>query len=130
MISNTEQKLIYSASILLSTDKKTAESLANISGVSGDTMLRMLQDSSVKPEELILMAIQFFGTNYLKVILDDTVLEKMYSQLIEGSSDNYDASTGHVYRSLCGSSVYTLRYRTQFSYRPISRCVSFSRADK
>lgn len=101
MISKTEQKLIYSASTLLSTDKKTAESLAKISGISGDTMLRTLRDKSIKPEELIKMAMHFFGTNYLNVILDDTALEKMYSQLIEGSGDNYDASTGHTYRSLC-----------------------------
>ena len=33
--------------------------------------------------------------------MDDTTLEKMYSRLIEASADNYDASKGLVYRSLC-----------------------------
>lgn len=101
MISKTEQKRIYPLSLLLSTTKKTAEALAKICHKSGDTMLRILENNSTNSEELIRLAVSLFGTDCLNVILDDTLLEKMYSKLIEGSGDNYDSSTGHVYRSLC-----------------------------
>jgi SRSO17 transposase len=102
MISKTEQKITYPLSLLLSTGKKkTAEALAKICYKSGDTMLRLLEKQSVNSEELICLAKEFFDTDFLDVILDDTLLEKMYSKLIEGSADNYDSSKGHVYRSLC-----------------------------
>jgi SRSO17 transposase len=61
----------------------------------------MLSDKNVTSEELIRTAILFFGTNYLDVILDDSNIEKIYSKLIEGTGDNYDASQGRTYRSLC-----------------------------
>src|SRR5579872_6427899 len=102
MISKTEQKITYPLSLLLSTSKKkTAESLSKICYTSGDTMLRILENQSTNPQELISFAKAFFGTDFLDVILDDTLLEKMYSKLIEGSADNYDSSNGHIYRSLC-----------------------------
>lgn len=102
MISKAEQKITYPLSLLLSIDrKKTAESLSKTCEISGDTMLRILENKSIKSTELINLATKFFGTNCLYFLLDDTTLEKMYSQLIESSADNYDASKGLVYRSLC-----------------------------
>lgn len=101
MISKTEQKAMYPISLLLSTGKKTAENLSKVSEKSGDTILRMLNDKNVSSEELIRMAISLFGTNYLDAIIDDTNIEKMYSKLIEGTGDNYDASQRRTYRSLC-----------------------------
>ena len=101
MISKTEQKIIYPLSLLLSTDKKTAESLAKVSNTSGDTMLRLLDKSPISAEKLADVAMAFFGTNRLKVLLDDTTLAKMYSELIEGTGDNFDASKNQYYRSLC-----------------------------
>jgi SRSO17 transposase len=101
MISRTEQKITYPISLLLSNGKKTAESLSVVSGKSGDTILRMLDDKNVTPEELINIAISYFGTDFLDVIIDDSTIEKMYSKLIEGSGDNYDSSQGRMYRSLC-----------------------------
>jgi len=101
MISKTEQKIIYPLSLLLSTDKKTAESLAKVSNTSGDTILRLLDKSPITAEKLADVAIAFFGTNRLKVLLDDTMLAKMYSELIEGTGDNFDASKNQYYRSLC-----------------------------
>lgn len=101
MVSKTEQKLTYPISLLLSTRKRTAEALSKICYSSGDTMLRILDKESITSKELTDLAIEFFGTKYVDVILDDTLLEKMYSKIIEGSGDNYDSSKGHVYRSLC-----------------------------
>jgi hypothetical protein len=101
MISQTERKIIYPLSLLLSTNKKTAESLSKTSNVSGDTMLRILDKNAVSPETLAMIAVAFFGTNRLHVIIDDTIIQKMYSTLIEGSGDNYDSSKHQYYRSLC-----------------------------
>lgn len=101
MISKTERKIIYPLSLLLSTNRKTAESLSKASGVSGDTMLRILSKDAISPETLAMVAVAFFGTNRLHVIIDDTIIQKMYSLLIEGSGDNYDSSKHQYYRSLC-----------------------------
>lgn len=101
MISKTEYKLTYPITLLLSTRKRTAEALSKICYTSGDTMLRVLDKKSITSEELTHSAIEFFGTNHVDVILDDSLFEKMYSRVIEGSGDNYDSSKGYVYRSLC-----------------------------
>lgn len=102
MISKTEQKIIYPLSLLLSTSKKkTAEALAKTCYKSGDTMLRLLEHKSINSQELVCLAKEFFGTDFLDVILDDTLLEKKHSKFIEGSADNFDSSNRQVYRSLC-----------------------------
>lgn len=35
------------------------------------------------------------------MIIDDTLILKLYSKIISGTSDNYDSSDGKTYRSLC-----------------------------
>ncbi len=55
MISQTERKIIYPLSLLLSTNKKTAESLSKTSNVSGDTMLRILDKNAGSPETLAMI---------------------------------------------------------------------------
>lgn len=101
MISKTERKIIYPLSLLLSTSRKTAESLSKTSNVSGDTLLRILDKNAISPETLATVAVAFFGTDRLHVVIDDTIIQKMYSALIEGSGDNYDPSKHQYYRSLC-----------------------------
>lgn len=101
MISKTERKIIYPLSLLLSTDRKTAESLSKTSNISGDTILRILAKDAISPETLAMIAVAFFGTNRLHVIIDDTLIQKMHSTFIEGSGDNYDSSKHQYYRSLC-----------------------------
>lgn len=102
MTVHAEQKLLYPVSLLLSTgSKKTAEKLGETCEVSGDTILRALENKSVSPKELIKMVICIFGTDYLNIIIDDTLIEKMHSQIMEGTSDNYDSSKNQTYRSLC-----------------------------
>ena len=93
MISNANQKLIYSTSLILSKEtKKTAQALAKISQKSGDTLLRLLEHYSVAYNDLINLSAKLFGASKLFLIIDDSLLEKMYSKLIGGSSDNYDSS--------------------------------------
>ena len=89
----------------MSTNRKTAESLAKVNGTSGDTMLRILDKNPISLETLANVAVAFFGTNCLNAIIDDTVIEKMYSEFIEGSCDNYDSSKNQCYRSLCSVAV-------------------------
>jgi len=102
MISNANQKLIYSTSLILSKEtKKTAQALAKISQKSGDTLLRLLEHYSVAYNDLINLSAKLFGASKLFLIIDDSLLEKMYSKLIGGSSDNYDSSLKATYRSIC-----------------------------
>lgn len=101
MINKVEQRLVYSAILLLSTSKKNAESLSLTYGRSGDTILRLLDTKSITVDELVQVALFFFATDYLYLILDDTLIEKMYSKYIEASSDNYNSSNGQTCRSLC-----------------------------
>lgn len=99
---NIEHKLQYPMALILSTNnKKTAEALSKVTGKSGDTTLRILEQKCATWEELITVAIAYFGTDKLYVIFDDSLIEKMFSKFIEASGDNYDSSTGQTYRSLC-----------------------------
>lgn len=102
MISNTERKLTYPISLLLSIDKKkTCELLAKQIKKSGDTVIRLLNSPLIKMEDLISTSKDLFKDKRIFLIVDDTLLEKRFSYLIEGASDNYDTSNGTHYRSLC-----------------------------
>jgi hypothetical protein len=102
MIRNTERVLKYPISILLSIDRrKTCEALARVIEENGDTMRRLLEKPIVKVEELVRISKVMFEDKKVFLIIDDTIIIKLYSLLIEGTSDNYDPATGHVYRSLC-----------------------------
>lgn len=106
MISEAERKLSYPISLLLSTDtKKTAESLAKVHNKSRDTMLRRLEYDCVTLYELVKIAIIFFASDHLYLIIDDTTISKRHSKCIEGSCDNYDSSTGRTQRSICSVTV-------------------------
>lgn len=99
---STEHKLQYPMALILSTEnKKTAESLSKLIGKSGDTTLRFLEKKCATWEELITIAITYFRTDKLYIIIDDSLIEKRFSKFIEASGDNYDSSIGQVYRSLC-----------------------------
>lgn len=102
MNSKAVQKLTYPIALILSTTgKKTGESLAKVVNKSGDTMLRLLEHNCVTFEDLLSFACEFFANDDLHLIIDDTLISKMYSEVIEGTSDNYDSSNNRTYRSLC-----------------------------
>ncbi len=85
--------------------KKTSEALSKIHKISGDTMLRRLDDNCISREETIKLAINFFGTNRLYLAVDDTKIGKEYSTKIDGTSYNYDSSQKRTYKALCSVTV-------------------------
>lgn len=102
MISKTERKLTYPITLLLSTaPRKTCESMANIANISGDKMLRLLKHEPITTEDLIKLVPQILGGKKWYAIIDDTIIDKIYSKEIEGACDNYDSSARKSYRSLC-----------------------------
>jgi DDE superfamily endonuclease len=102
MISKAERKLIYPLALLVSTAKrKTCEAIALATGKSGDALLRLLNEGLTIMEDLIAIAKKFFIGKILYLIIDDTIISKIHSKIIEGTSDNYDSSSRNSYRSLC-----------------------------
>jgi hypothetical protein len=102
MIRKTEQKLTYPISLLLSTDnRKTCESISKIAKKSGDLFCRLLKNQTITKEDLIALIQKIFGNRKLTLILDDTIIAKLYSKIIEGACDNYDSGDRRSYRSLC-----------------------------
>ncbi len=102
MISKTERKLTYSIALLLSNEnRKTFEELGRQVNWSGDTISRIVEHNAATAEELLQIARNLFGKKRLKLIIDDTLILKLYSKIIPGTSDNYDSSNGKCYRSLC-----------------------------
>jgi hypothetical protein len=102
MNSKAVQKLKYPIALILSTNgKKTCESLAQVINKSGDTMLRLLEHDCATFDELISLAKVLFGNNVVYLVIDDVLLAKIYSMLIQGTSDNFDPSNNTTYRSLC-----------------------------
>lgn len=102
MISKTERHITYPIALLLSIPyKKTFEAIGEEIGMSGDSVPRILEDNVATPEALIEIAKKIFGKKRLYLIIDDTVINKMHSKMIEGTCDNYDSTNKTTYRSFC-----------------------------
>jgi SRSO17 transposase len=91
---------IYPIALLLSTGKRTCESMGKQAELSGDTMLRML-DEHVTIEEKCAVVNQFFNNKRLDAIVDDVLLEKRHAKSIDGISFQRNTSTHTSCRSLC-----------------------------
>lgn len=102
MISKTELNKPYPIALLLSTSaRKSCESLGREMGLSGEKVSKLLDESSPCLEERIIAAKKVINRKKPYVIIDDTLIPKVYSKCIEGTSDSY-CSSEHVYmRSLC-----------------------------
>jgi hypothetical protein len=99
---STEQKLKYPTSLLLSMPgRKNFESLAREIGTSGDSISRLVEHYSATTQDLITIVKKVFGRKRLYLIIDDTLIMKIYSKLIPGTCDNYNSSDHKSYRSLC-----------------------------
>lgn len=96
----TDRNVAYPLSLLLSIPRKTCEALAEQIGTSGDSVIRMLNMSHRSEEELIVTT-KKLTKKKLYLIIDDTIIAKIYSKYIEGACDNYSTATGKSERSLC-----------------------------
>lgn len=102
MFNKIEHKKYYSISLLLSTKKrKNFESLGLESGISGDKIAQLVTDNAITANDLIALAQRMFGRKKVYLLIDDTLILKTYSRVIEGTSDNYSSSEKRMYRSFC-----------------------------
>jgi hypothetical protein len=102
MLSNTELDPRYPIALLLSISKqKTFESLGTKTGVSGDKIARIVDSGAVTMQELIVVALKAFRNKKFYIVVDDTLILKLYSRNIPGACDNYSSSGRSIERSLC-----------------------------
>lgn len=96
------QNLTYPITLLLSSSiKKTFDSLGREVSISGDSITRILMSNAITSDDLLSFCKLIFGNKAVYLIIDDTLIKKIYSRLIEGACDNYDSSNRQHYRSLC-----------------------------
>lgn len=96
-----EQNLKYSISLLLSIIKrKTCESLGKTIRISGDSILKILHNKILNINDLTSIAKKFFRNRMVYIIIDDSLIDKLYSTCIEGTSDNFSSADNRIYRSL------------------------------
>ena len=102
MISETDRKLTYPIALLLSIPgRKTFEALARGIETSGDSISRIVEHYAATPQDLIKIVKKMLRGKRLYLVIDDTLILKIYSKTIPGTCDNYDSADGRVYRSLC-----------------------------
>jgi len=99
---NIERQLIYPVTLILSTSpRKTCEAMAVVAGVAGDKLCRILKEKMITMHDLINLAKKVLVGKKWYLIIDDTLIEKIYAKVIAGTCDNFDSSDGSTYRSLC-----------------------------
>lgn len=99
---NIERQLIYPVALLLSTSpRKSCEAMAIVAKTSGDKLCRILKEKTITMHDLIGLAKKVLVGKKWYLIIDDTIIEKIYAKVIEGACDNFDSSDGSTYRSLC-----------------------------
>ena len=87
MLLISEQESTYPFALLLSSaSKKTCEALGRTVNKSGDSIIRLLEHNSLTSDQLIEFVKQLFIHKDLYLVLDDTLIEKMYSKAIEGQA--------------------------------------------
>jgi len=95
--------LSYSSALILSTaKKKTCSALADFTLLRSDRMLAVLDKMASNAQDLMDLAKRYLNPRLRwYVIVDDTLINKRYAKLIEGTGRNYDSATGTYYTSLC-----------------------------
>jgi Transposase DDE domain len=111
--------------VLKSTGKKCFSTLGRMVDRSGDTISRILQPAEAIKQTLQQLAVAFFKNNkQLVLIIDDTLIKKIYSQYIEGSGRFYDTKISRKIMSLkmlCMAVTdgrYTLPIDCDFAWDP------------
>lgn len=98
----SNQSVTYPIALLLSiSTKKNFESLGRYFEISGDTISRILATDAVTMHDLIAFCKTIFKEKSLYLLIDDTLITKIYSRVIEGTCDNYDSSNKVSKRSFC-----------------------------
>lgn len=83
--------IIAYPALLITSTKKSFEALGRLIGKTGKTICRWLKPAKEYYETLLNLCIKKFKkTKELILIIDDTLIRKIYSQLMEGSGNFYD----------------------------------------
>lgn len=105
--------LRYPLLLIASTTKKTFTAMGTVISKTGDTVKRLLNPAGINFQLLEKIAVNFFSKKSdLVLVIDDTLVKKIYSQLMEGSGRFYDTKLGKrimAYKLLC-SAVTDGRY--------------------
>jgi len=92
---NISMILKYPILNLMSIGKKSFENLGRVIYKSGKTISRMLQPASVSLDHAqYLCQSAFQNKKKLLCIIDDTLIKKVYSQVLQGAGMFYDGKTG------------------------------------
>ena len=92
---NVSTAIKYPLLIIKSIGKKSFENMGRLIRKSGDTVSRLLQASSVSLEMSRKISQSMFqGKKKLFIILDDTLIKKIHSKLLQGSGMFYDCKAG------------------------------------
>ena len=93
----------YVYALILSTAKrKTCSAVMDITSLRSDRMLSIIEEEAPTPEILLKLAQKYLNPNFRwYVVVDDTLINKRFSKIIEGAGINYDSATGTHYISLC-----------------------------
>lgn len=83
--------LDYPLLTILSTGKKSFEAMGRFIKKSGDTVRRLLRPSDENFDQIYKIATRaFYGKTKLVIIIDDTLIRKIFSRLMQGSGWFYD----------------------------------------
>jgi len=92
---NVSTILKYPMLTILSTGKKSFENLGRFINKSGDTISRMLQPASASFNQAQKISTSLFkDKKKLFCIIDDTLIKKIYSRLMQGSGMFFDTKIG------------------------------------
>ena len=87
--------LTYPILVILSIGKKSCENMGRLIKKSGDTIARLLQPASESFKYSQWICKQMFrGKKKLFCIIDDTLIKKIYSTLMQGSGRFFDTKMG------------------------------------
>jgi hypothetical protein len=81
--------------------KKNFESLARDVQTNGDHISKILNTDAVTIHDLISFCKKVFKCKGLYLLIDDTLISKIYSKVVPGACDNYSSSSRQTQRSLC-----------------------------
>lgn len=104
MLKKIASNILYPIVLLASTLKrKTCESLGIEANETGDKINKALEYMTLEIRDFIKAAQKILKKKRRYLILDDTLIDKLYARYIEGISDNYSSGKGRRVRSLCAS---------------------------
>lgn len=116
--------IIAYPALLITSIKKSFEALGRFVGKTGKTICRWLKPASEYYEILLQLSIKKFKeVKELILIIDDTLIRKIYSQLMEGSGSFYDTQ---LFRRITAYKLLVAMLTDGFTAFPLAATFLFS----